>query len=135
MDAPCTGSATTRKNPEVWQKWTPDGGRSLHDLQIELLRKAIRLTRPGGRIVYSTCSLDPVENEAVVAEIIRSEEGLELIPVSEILPSLPGREGLGSWLNLDSDAKPSSDIDLKSSMLPPEEKGISNTLRLSLIHI
>jgi len=129
VDAPCTGSATTRKNPEVWQKWTPDGGRSLHDLQIELLRKAIRLTRPGGRIVYSTCSLDPVENEAVVAEIIRSEEGLELIPVSEILPSLPGRNGLGSWVNLDSDAKPSSNIDLKSSMLPPEEKGISNTLR------
>ena len=129
VDAPCTGSATTRKNPEVWQKWTPDGGRSLHDLQIELLRKAIRLTRPGGRIVYSTCSLDPVENEAVVAEIIRSEEGLELIPVSEILPSLPGRKGLGSWVNLDSDAKPSSNIDLKSSMLPPEEKGISNTLR------
>ena len=33
VDAPCTGSATTRKNPEVWQKWTPEGGRSLHDLQ------------------------------------------------------------------------------------------------------
>ena len=48
VDAPCTGSATTRKNPEVWQKWTPEGGRSLHDLQIELLRKAVRLTRPGG---------------------------------------------------------------------------------------
>jgi|TARA_B100000085_G_C18548997_1_gene515067 NOL1/NOP2/sun family putative RNA methylase len=128
VDAPCTGSATTRKNPEVWQKWTPEGGRSLHDLQIELLRKAVRLTRPGGRIVYSTCSLDPVENEAVVAEVIRSDPDIELIPVSEILPELPGRRGFQSWDSLDSDANPSTDIILKDSMLPPKEKRVSESL-------
>ena len=128
VDAPCTGSATTRKNPEVWQKWTPEGGRSLHDLQIELLRKAVKLTRPGGRIVYSTCSLDPVENEAVVAEVIRTEPDIELIPVSEILPELPGRRGLQSWDNLDSNANPCTDIILKDSMLPPKEKRVSESL-------
>ena len=84
VDVPCTGSATTRKNPEVWGKWSPKGGRSLHDLQINLLRKAVSLVRPGGVIVYSTCSLDPIENEAVVAEIIRTEKNLELLQVSEI---------------------------------------------------
>jgi len=67
VDAPCTGSATTRKNPDVWNKWLPSGGRALHKLQLELLTRAINLTKPGGRIVYSTCSLDPIENEAVVA--------------------------------------------------------------------
>ena len=71
VDVPCTGSGTTRKNPEVWKKWLPSGGQSLHNLQVELLRKAINLTKPGGRIVYSTCSLDPIENEAVIAEVLR----------------------------------------------------------------
>ena len=60
VDAPCTGSGTTRKNPDVWGKWFPSGGRSLHDLQIALLNKASALVKPGGRVVYSTCSLDPV---------------------------------------------------------------------------
>ena len=108
VDVPCTGSATTRKNPEVWGKWRPRGGRSLHDLQINLLRKAVSLIRPGGVIVYSTCSLDPIENEAVVAEVIRTEENLELLPVSEIIPNLPGRDGFSSWPGIDDDAMPSS---------------------------
>ena len=129
VDAPCTGSATTRKNPEVWHKWSPDGGRSLHDLQIELLRKAVRLAKPGGRIVYSTCSLDPVENEAVVAEIIRSEPGLELISASDILPGLPGRNGFQTWDTLDSNAEPSRDIVLRESMLPPKESEIRDSLQ------
>ena len=70
VDVPCTGSGTTRKNPDVWGKWSPSSGRSLHGLQHDLLRRAIAVTKPGGRIVYSTCSLDPVENEAVVARAV-----------------------------------------------------------------
>tara|TARA_Y100000768_G_scaffold28882_2_gene19290 strand:- start:2250 stop:3899 length:1650 start_codon:yes stop_codon:yes gene_type:complete len=129
VDVPCTGSATTRKNPEVWGKWSPKGGRSLHDLQINLLRKAVSLVRPGGVIVYSTCSLDPIENEAVVAEIIRTEKNLELLPVSEILPNLPGRGGFSSWPDIDDDAMPSDSLDLKKSMASPVEDEISESLK------
>ena len=129
VDVPCTGSATTRKNPEVWGKWSPQGGRSLHDLQINLLRKAVSLVRPGGVIVYSTCSLDPIENEAVVAEIIRTEKNLELLPVSEILPNLPGRGGFSSWPDIDDDAMPSDSLDLKKSMASPVEDEISESLK------
>ena len=129
VDVPCTGSATTRKNPEVWGKWSPRGGRSLHDLQISLLRKAVSLVRPGGVIVYSTCSLDPIENEAVVAEIIRTEENLELLPVSEIIPNLPGRDGFSSWPDIDDDAMPSSILDLEKSMTSPVEDEISESLK------
>ncbi len=129
VDAPCTGSATTRKNPEVWGKWTPQGGRSLHDLQISLLRKAVSLTRPGGRIVYSTCSLDPIENEAVVAEIIRTEKGIQLLPTSEILSNLPGREGFSSWPNIDDEAEPTENPILGPSMSPPLESEISESLK------
>ena len=129
VDVPCTGSATTRKNPEVWGKWSPEGGRSLHDLQINLLRKAVSLVRPGGVIVYSTCSLDPIENEAVVAEIIRTEKNLELLPVSELLPNLPGRGGFSSWPDIDDDAMPSDSLDLKKSMASPVEDEISESLK------
>ena len=69
-----------------------------------------------------------MENEAVVAEVIRSDPDIELIPVSEILPELPGRRGLQSWDSLDSDANPSTDIILKDSMLPPKEKRVSESL-------
>ena len=129
VDVPCTGSATTRKNPEVWGKWSPKGGRSLHDLQINLLRKAVSLVRPGGVIVYSTCSLDPIENEAVVAEIIRTEKNLELLPVSEILPNLPGRGGFSSWPDIDDDAMPSDSLELEKSMTSPVEDEISESLK------
>ena len=83
VDAPCTGSATTRKNPDVWNKWLPSGGRTLHKLQLELLTRAITLTKPGGKIVYSTCSLDPIENEAVIAEILRNFDYMSVIPTSK----------------------------------------------------
>ena len=129
VDVPCTGSATTRKNPEVWGKWSPKGGRSLHDLQINLLRKAVSLVRPGGVIVYSTCSLDPIENEAVVAEIIRTEKNLELLQVSEILPNLPGRGGFSSWPDIDDDAMPSDSLELEKSMTSPVEDEISESLK------
>ena len=129
VDVPCTGSATTRKNPEVWGKWSPKGGRSLHDLQINLLRKAVSLVRPGGVIVYSTCSLDPIENEAVVAEIMRTEKNLELLQVSEILPNLPGRGGFSSWPDIDDDAMPSDGLELKKSMASPVEDEISESLK------
>ena len=85
VDAPCTGSATTRKNPDVWKKWLPSGGKTLHKLQLELLVKAVNLTKPGGRIVYSTCSLDPIENEAVISEILKLDEGISLSPASKLL--------------------------------------------------
>ena len=88
VDVPCTGSGTTRKNPEVWKKWLPSGSQSLHNLQVELLKKAINLTKPGGRIVYSTCSLDPIENEAVVAEVLRNNN-VEILSPKHILKSIP----------------------------------------------
>ena len=51
VDAPGTGSGTTRKNPDVWGKWLPSGGRSLHDLQVDLLSRAVAVTRPGAHCV------------------------------------------------------------------------------------
>ena len=127
VDAPCTGSGTTRKNPDVWGKWLPSGGRSLHDLQLALLNKASVLVKPGGRVVYSTCSLDPVEDEAVVAEILRSSDVMSLLPVSPLLEGVPGEKGRMDWPNLNDDGEP-SDEDFPESMMPPKESEISEQL-------
>tara|TARA_B100000459_G_scaffold145667_1_gene110396 strand:- start:1763 stop:3412 length:1650 start_codon:yes stop_codon:yes gene_type:complete len=128
VDVPCTGSGTTRKNPDVWKKWLPSGSQSLHNLQVELLRKAINLSKPGGRIVYSTCSLDPVENEAVIAEVLR-DNTVEILSPQDILKSIPFDEGFVEWPKLDDSGGEDKDLKLQKSMLPPTEKFIIDSLK------
>jgi 16S rRNA C967 or C1407 C5-methylase (RsmB/RsmF family) len=62
-DVPCSGDGTLRKVPSIWKRWVAAQGNQLHTLQVQLAAKAVRLLRVGGRLVYSTCSLNPVENE------------------------------------------------------------------------
>ena len=132
VDAPCTGSATTRKNPDVWKKWLPSGGKSLHKLQLELLLKAINLTKPGGKIVYSTCSLDPVENEAVISEVLRLSKEISLVPMSEKLVDLPGRCGMTDWPQLDDSGNIIESSKIVKSMLPPTDIDIKEELKKCL---
>lgn len=128
VDAPCTGSATTRKNPDVWNKWLPSGGRTLHKLQLELLTRAITLTKPGGKIVYSTCSLDPIENEAVIAEILRNFDYISVIPTSKLIPKIPSKKGFVEWPNLNDKGGVCENIEMEQSMLSPVDKEIKNQL-------
>jgi 16S rRNA (cytosine967-C5)-methyltransferase len=68
VDAPCTGTGTLARNPEIkWRLRPTDVGR-LHAYQVRLLRNAVTALAPGGRLVYSTCSLEREENEGVVEE-------------------------------------------------------------------
>ena len=106
VDAPCTGSGTTRKNPEVWSKWKPSGGLGLHSMQVGLLNRAVDLLRPGGRVVYSTCSLDPVENEAVISQILQRRGDVRLTDCSEMIEGVSFQEGLQSWVPTDDDMQP-----------------------------
>ncbi|KXS20297.1 S-adenosyl-L-methionine-dependent methyltransferase [Gonapodya prolifera JEL478] len=65
---------------------------------VQILRRGCQLLRVGGRLVYSTCSFNPIENEAVVAELLRIADGsFELLDVSAELPGLIRRPGLTSW--------------------------------------
>eukprot|EP00913_Durusdinium_trenchii_P002262 g2088.t1 len=70
VDAPCSGDGTLRKSCGGWATWRAAEGNSLHPLQRGLLRRGFELLEPGGRLVYSTCSLNPIENEAVVAAFL-----------------------------------------------------------------
>ena len=69
-------------------------------MQVGLLSRAVDLLKPGGRIVYSTCSLDPVENEAVVSQILQRRNDLRLIDCSDTMDGI-SIEGLQSWVPTD----------------------------------
>ncbi|KAJ1959710.1 tRNA (cytosine-5-)-methyltransferase ncl1 [Dipsacomyces acuminosporus] len=97
-DVPCSGDGTTRKNVRVWEKWRADDAHSLNPVQSKILQRAAYLLKTGGRLVYSTCSLNPIENEAVVAHVLDHFEGaLKLVDVSDQLPALKRRPGLKTW--------------------------------------
>ena len=97
-DVPCSGDGTMRKNPGVWKNWTAGGGHSLHSLQLSIALNGARVCKVGGLICYSTCSQNPIENEAVVAEILRSTDGaLELVDKRPDLEGLLARPGMTTW--------------------------------------
>ncbi|GAU08848.1 RsmB/NOP family class I SAM-dependent RNA methyltransferase [Desulfoplanes formicivorans] len=85
VDAPCSGWGTVDKNPQVMQVWTPDKLAPLVQLQKSILARAARLLAPGGTLVYSTCTTDPLENEQQVRWAV-DHLGLQL----EHLDPLPG---------------------------------------------
>lgn len=67
VDAPCSGLGTLRRNPDLKWRQSPQAVQELREKQLSILRSAARLLKPGGRLVYATCSLLPAENEDVVA--------------------------------------------------------------------
>jgi len=105
-DVPCSGDGTLRKNPDLWPRWNPAIGLGLHKLQLRIALRGCLLVKIGGRFVYSTCSLNPVENEAVVSQLlVRSKGALRLIDVSDQLPTLKRKPGITSWRVFDKDGK------------------------------
>ncbi|KAG5481570.1 hypothetical protein LSCM1_05594 [Leishmania martiniquensis] len=81
VDAPCSGEGRMGRDALSWRLWHPGRGIEFFPLQCALLQRAVHLCRPGGRVVYATCTLNPLENEAVVAAVLRACGGaVELIP-------------------------------------------------------
>ena len=71
-DVPCSGDGTIRKDAHILPAWTPNTSNALHALQLRILKRAIECVRIGGVVSYSTCSLNPVEDEAVVCAALRA---------------------------------------------------------------
>ncbi|RDX78380.1 tRNA (cytosine(34)-C(5))-methyltransferase, partial [Mucuna pruriens] len=104
-DVPCSGDGTLRKAPDLWRKWNTGMGHGLHSLQVLIAMRGLSLLKIGGRMVYSTCSMNPIENEAVVAEVLRRCGGsVKLLDVSSELPQLIRRPGLKRWKVFDKGA-------------------------------
>ncbi|KAL4914909.1 S-adenosyl-L-methionine-dependent methyltransferase [Aspergillus aurantiobrunneus] len=103
-DVPCTGDGTARKNYTVWKDWTPMNAVGLHATQVRILVRALQMLKVGGRVVYSTCSMNPIENEAVVASAIErcgGSDKVQIIDCSKELPGLKRVSGLRSWKVMD----------------------------------
>ncbi|CAG8648449.1 8027_t:CDS:10, partial [Cetraspora pellucida] len=97
-DVPCSGDGTLRKNFLIWKNWGVGSAIGLHYTQVKILLRGAQLAKENGRIVYSTCSMNPLENEAVVAEVLRRSRGnLHLVDVSDQLPQLIRAPGVTSW--------------------------------------
>uniref|UniRef100_A0A8C6S777 tRNA (cytosine(34)-C(5))-methyltransferase n=1 Tax=Neogobius melanostomus TaxID=47308 RepID=A0A8C6S777_9GOBI len=97
-DVPCSGDGTMRKNIDVWKKWTTSNSLHLHGLQLRIAIRGVEQLAVGGRMVYSTCSLNPIEDEAVIAALLEKSEGsLELMDASADLPGLKWMPGVNSW--------------------------------------
>jgi len=93
VDAPCSGLGIIQKKEEVNNWWSVDKAEMLGDLQVRLLVAAVKMAKPGGEIVYSTCTLTPEENEFVINTILKRYP-VEIEPIN--LP-VPSRDGFTSF--------------------------------------
>ncbi|MCA3718351.1 MAG: RsmB/NOP family class I SAM-dependent RNA methyltransferase [Brevundimonas sp.] len=100
VDAPCTGSGTWRRRPEDAWRLKPEDVDRMHSLQTAILARAAKLVKPGGRLVYVTCSMLRVENEATVDAFEEDHPGFVPVAIVEALSSDaitdPGRARLGA---------------------------------------
>jgi len=92
-DVPCSCEGTCRKNPDALEKWSMDHVEGLVGVQKGILTRALQLTRPGGTVVYSTCTFAPEENEAVVDHALQTAD-CELV---EWDAPLETTEGITEW--------------------------------------
>ncbi|MDD1477977.1 RsmB/NOP family class I SAM-dependent RNA methyltransferase [Arthrobacter sp. H16F315] len=88
VDAPCTGLGALRRRPESRWRRTPKDLTDLGPLQRELLKSAVDAVKPGGVVAYVTCSPHPAETTAVVSDVLRKRDDLELLDAGAVLDSV-----------------------------------------------
>jgi len=87
-DVPCSGTGTLARNPEIKLRLEPAELLRQAKRQRDILAAVLKRLAPGGRLVYSTCSLEPEENEAVVAAVLKKMSGMERVGVETVLQKL-----------------------------------------------
>lgn len=92
-DVPCSGTGTMGRNPEIRHQLVAEELTRQAERQRAILAAALRAVRPGGRVVYSTCSLEPEENEEVVAAVLREDASVRVLPLAERIAAMD-REGV-----------------------------------------
>ena len=83
VDAPCTGTGTLRRNPDLKWRLSPEELERINAIQKSVLASAAKLVKKGGRLVYATCSLLKRENQDVVEAFLAANPGWRLVPVKE----------------------------------------------------
>ncbi|MGE9291929.1 MAG: RsmB/NOP family class I SAM-dependent RNA methyltransferase [Puniceicoccales bacterium] len=99
LDAPCSNTGVIHRKPDVKWRLTPKDMKAMPKIQIRFLRAASQFVRPGGTLVYSTCSIENEENRAVAEKFLRSPEGqvFQLTAAIRALPTRTGHDGAGIY--------------------------------------
>jgi 16S rRNA (cytosine967-C5)-methyltransferase len=84
VDAPCSGTGTWRRNPDMKWRIGPDEITALRSVQDEVLDRGARLVKPGGRLIYATCSLLAAENEQAIEAFLARHAEFQLLPVGGV---------------------------------------------------
>ena len=121
VDAPCSGEGMFRKNEEACGEWSPENVRLCAARQDEILECAAAMLVPGGRLVYSTCTFAPLEDEGTVARFLMHHPEFELVPTERFPGMEPGRPEWGV---------PSSASDMSQPDDPRKRLGLEYTIRL-----
>lgn len=103
VDAPCSGLGTLRRNPDLKWRQSPESVGELKRKQAAILASAARLVKPGGRLVYATCSLLAEENEAIVEQFLAGHDGYKCEDCAAILRSQRIHLDTGRYLSLRPD--------------------------------
>ncbi len=100
VDAPCSGLGTLRRNPDMKWRQTPESVVELNAKQTAILSSAARLVKPGGRLVYATCSLLDEENEAIATQFLSTHADFALVPMKDVLAEQKVALDMGDYLKL-----------------------------------
>lgn len=119
VDAPCSGEGMFRKTPEVRARWRPDMPAACARVQGEILDSAADMLRPGGRLVYSTCTFAPEENEEVLLQLLTRRPDLRMVP----LPAVPGIEPARPDWTRDPERAAALGIGLAGRLWPHKVRG------------
>ena len=85
VDAPCSGLGTLRRNPDLKWRQNPQTVGEMQDRQVAILNAAAALVKPGGRLIYATCSLLQLENDDVAQSFERAQQAFEPVPAQQAL--------------------------------------------------
>lgn len=90
-DVPCSGTGTLSRNPEIRHRLKPEDLPRQAERQRAILASALRAVRPEGRVVYSTCSLEPEENGEVIQSVVAGMENAQIVPLGPTIETLHRR--------------------------------------------
>jgi 16S rRNA (cytosine967-C5)-methyltransferase len=100
VDAPCSGLGTVRRNPDLKYRQSLESVAELNKKQASLIRAAAKLLKPGGRLVYATCSLLPAENQDIVRGFLAEHSDFSILPAGEVLAAQRIPLQMGDYLEM-----------------------------------
>ncbi len=93
VDAPCTGLGVVRRKPEIKYKKLTAEMQSLPRKQLTILQASSHYVKPGGILMYCTCTINPYENERVVSDFLRKNSAFGMVETKQLLPNVNGTDG------------------------------------------